>query len=220
MSFLPQLRTSLWSLAFFALAACTGNAGVWSTVPWKSDADLPKFTPEAATHAISFGIDATPPPPAPFVITKKISGENWAVWKAPEHTQELAVSRRPDELLSTKSVSAKGAGAALIRGRLMSKTKTGWLTLELTGLTPGAKYNLAVFGLVVFSTGPTKIEAIASDAPDKPESLPQSGSDSHYFLYEYIAPPDGTLSITFTGDETNPDIRVMRLCAFLNVTAK
>lgn len=214
-------RALFWIPAFLSMAVCTGNAGNWSVVPWKSDKDLPKVTPEQTTHAIAFGIDMDPPAPAPFVITNKTSGENWSVWKAPEHNQEIAVSRRPDEITQTKSVSAKGESAALIRGRILSKGKSGWLTLELTGLQPGVKYKLDIFGLVLFTNKPAQIKATASDAPDKPEFLDQKkGYGAQYYQYEYTAPPGGDLSVTFAGDEADPDTRLIRMCAFLNARAE
>lgn len=203
-------------LAFLLLSASGGKAGTWSTLPWKSDKDLPQVPPGMVTHALAFGLDTEPPVPAPFEVTKKISGENWSVWQAPEHTATVVVARCLESIVSHPNFTARGEGAALIRGRILPKGKNGWLTLELKGLEPGRPYRLALFGLALYTTGSAQVNVTSSDAPDQVATLSQRPNAMQYFVYEYTAPPDGELSLTFAGDGSNPEIRLIKLSAFLN----
>lgn len=205
-------------LAALVLAASAAQAGTWTHSKWTDDADLPKTAPDSATHAVVFGIETEPPPPPPFEITKRISGENWSVWTFPDHSASVAVTRRSEQILDYVKVG--GRGAVLLRGRIVPKGKSKGLSLELTGLEPGKKYSLAVFGLAIlanaFPPGGPKINVTASDAPDKPESLALGGGDAKYFVYDYTAPEDGALKIDFENANTEHNIGVVRACAFLN----
>jgi len=205
-------------LAAMALAASAVQAGTWTRCKWTDDADLPKSAADSATHAIAFGIEAEPDPPPPFEITKKISGDNWAVWTYPEHAASVEVTRRSEQILDT--VKVEGSGAALLKGRIVPKGKNKGLSLELTGLEPGKKYNLALFGLAILANaaipGGPKVSASASDVPDKQEILTLAGGDGKYLVYEYIAPEDGTLKIDFENANTEHEIGVVRFCSFLN----
>lgn len=209
------------STACLLLALCGAKAGTWSSVQLKNDGDLPKPAPEKVTHAVAFGIDATPPAPEPFQITNKISGENWSMWKYPEHSASVIVTRRPENVV--ESIRVKGAGAALIRGKIFPKTNQGGLILELNGLDPGQKYKLVLFGLFLLTPEPDlhggfQTTVRASDNPDQSEVLKLPGSEP-YFVYEYTAPSDGQLSISFECGVGDAAVGVMRMCAFLNYRA-
>lgn len=205
-------------LVALALATSCLQAGTWTRSKWTGDADLPKVAPDSATHAVVFGIEIEPAPPPPFEITKRISGDNWSVWTYPEHAASVEVTRRSEQILD--SVKVEGKGVRLLQGRIIPKGKSKGLSLELTGLEPGKKYNLAVFGLAIlassFPPGGPKIKATVSDAPDTPEILALGGSDAKYFVYNYTAPEDGQLKIDFENANTEHEIGVIRFCAFLN----
>ncbi len=197
------------------------QAGTWTTVPWSRDSDISGTEGSAVTHAIAFGLELESPLPAPFELSNKRSGENWSVWKMPGHTADVIVTKRPEQMVKRDEAS-KGEGGALQRGRIIAKGN-GWLTLELRDLDPGKKYILSIFGLSLITPKTTvasmNVLATASDAPDKQEALPLSSKHGTYFSYEYTAPADGELALTFAGDETNPEIRQIRFCAFLNAPA-
>lgn len=205
-------------LAALALATSAARAGTWTHSKWTNDADLPKVAADSATHAVVFGVETEPAPPPPFEITKKISGDNWSVWTYPEHAASVEVTRRSEQVLD--SVKVEGSGAAILQGRIIPKGKNKGLSLEMTGLDPGKKYSLVVFGLQILTheipPGGRKINTTASDAPDKAEPLAVDGSDGKYFVYDYTAPDDGTLKIDFENANTEHNIGVIRFCAFLN----
>jgi len=207
-------------LASLTLATSSLQAGTWSHSKWTDDGDLPEVAPESATHAIAFGVEAAPAPPPPFEITKLISGENWSVWTYPEHAAAVEVTRRSEQILD--SVKVKGSGAVLLKGRITPKGKNQGLSIELTGLEPGKKYNLAMFGLAILANqnipGGQKVKATGSDAPDRPETLALAG-DGKYFVYGYTAPEDGTLKIDFENANAEQNTGVVRICAFYNYPA-
>lgn len=208
-------------LAALTLATSSLQAGTWTHSKWTGDGDLPKVAPDSATHAVAFGIETDPAPPPPFEITKRISGENWSVWTYPEHAAAVEVTRRPEQILD--SVKVKDSGAVLLKGRIIPKGKNQGLSIELTGLEPGKKYNLAMFGLAILGNnnipGGQKIKVTASDAPDSPETLVPASGGGKYFVYEYTAPEDGTLKIDFENANTEQNTGVVRICAFYNYPA-
>jgi len=204
-------------LAFQFFAVLGAEAGTWSSKPWRGDSDLPHPASGQVTHAIAFGIDAEPPVPAPFQMTDKISGENWAVSLYPDLTTAVAVTRRPQELLA--AIKVKGEGEALLRGRIAAKGKSGGLSLELSGLEAGHKYDLVFFGLAfVTNAAPGKrlVKVGASDVSGGPEVRLLKGDGDGYYVYEYTAPPGGQFTISFEGDGSDPDVRLLRLCGFFN----
>ncbi len=212
------ISAALPVLAVLALATSVVQAGTWTNTKWTGDADLPKASPDSVTHAVAFGIETEPSPPTPFEITKRISGDNWSVWTYPEHAASVEVTRRGEQMLD--AVKVGGSGAALVRGRIVPKGKNKGLSLELTGLEPGKKYRLVVFGPQILgpsgTSGGPKIKATASDAPDTPEILATMVNDGKYFAYDYTAPEDGGLKVDFESGNTEHAIGVIRFCAFLN----
>lgn len=205
-------------LAALALATSAARAGTWTHSKWTNDADLPKVAPDSATHAVVFGIETEPAPPAPFEITKRISGDNWSVWTCPDHSASVEVTRRSEQILD--SVKVAGNGATLLKGRIIPKGKNKGLSLELTGLEPGKKYSLSLFGIAILANatipGGPIVNVTASDVPDKLETLALAGGDGKYFVYDYTAPEDGALKLDFENANTEHDIGVIRFCAFLN----
>ncbi|TSA37555.1 MAG: hypothetical protein D4R65_00400 [Verrucomicrobiaceae bacterium] len=216
--FRSGIRIALPILSALTLAAPALEAGTWSAAKWTGDQYLPKAAPDSVTHAVVFGIETEPAPPPPFEITKRIAGDNWSVWTYPEHAASVEVTRRPEKLLD--SVKMEGSSAALLQGRIVPKGKNKGLSLELTGLQPGKNYNLVLFGpqiLIPDSTpGGKKITATASDTPDKPEVLTVTGDSGKYFVYAYTAPDDGQLKIDLENANTEHEIGIARLCAFMN----
>lgn len=215
------IRIALTVLSALTFASPALKAGTWSTTKWTGDQDLPKPAPDSVTHAVAFGIDAEPSPPPPFEITKRISGDNWSVWTYPEHAASVEVTRRGEQVLSY--VKVEGDGAALVQGRIIPKGKNKGLSLELTGLEPGKKYRLALFGPAILAeaarAGGQKIQITASDAPDKPELIGTGATDGKFFVYEYTAPDDGALKLDFENADENNRVGVIRLCSFLNYSA-
>lgn len=207
------LRSAVLALLF--LAAHEAPAGTWTIRQWKSDGDLPQPAPEKVTHAIAFGIDAEPPVPAPFARTNKISGEKWSVWKYPEHKPAVIVDRRPESLLNSIKVGEESF--CLLQGRILPKGKSGGLSLEISGLEPGRNYSLALFGPGFATVGGSLLKVIASDAPDQPEELKASPTGAKaFFVYDYTAPSNGQLTVSFESDASNKGPQIVRFCAFFN----
>jgi len=199
------------------MAACGAEAGIWTAKPWKSDADLPNPAPDAVTQAIAFGMDKEQPAPSPFEITDRTSGENWMVLRYPEQTASVVVTRRPDLLADRDNVA--GAGKVLLRGRIIPDRGQGGLSIELSGLEPGRKYHLVLFGVAVIApeaAGRNLVSACGSDAPEVTEAIDKNGGGNRFFVYEYTAPSDGVFEISLENGEANEVSGVVRLCAFLN----
>jgi len=195
------------------------QAGTWAFNSWESDRDLPQDPPETITHAIAFRVEPDASVPAPFKATKKVADENWAVWREPEHTASVVVSRRSESRLNHRQVTGKGGGAALLQGRIIARGKAGGLSLDLGGLEPGGKYRLALFGLGCISARDAEdftVKATASDAPEHVEELRLNGARGGFFTYEYTVPPDGRLSVSFLAENANGESSFMIFCAFLN----
>jgi len=175
------------------------------------------------TQAIAFGKDKEPPAPAPFEITDGISGTNWAVLRYPEQTASVAVRRRGEKQVERMKLSGKGV--VLFKGLIFSKGEKGGLSLELSGLEPGKTYDLALFGMGFMGArleGSQEVNLSASDNPDATETIDMSetGGGAHFFVYEYVAPSDGTLTVDLKNSETNMSGGSIRLCAFLNYRVK
>lgn len=198
------------------------EAGTWSFKKWLSDRDVPQPAPEVTTHAVAFGIQADPPVMAPFQITNKIAGETWSVWRHPDHTKMVVVSVYGQGRLDIMRVG--GEGASILRGFVIPRGKEqgAGLSLELTGLEPGHSYNLALFGLGLSASrdaGKEKneINITTSDSSDQPPSLDwemkQGRKEPRFLVYEYVAPENGQLKVSFKSPEGD---RRVRLGAFLN----
>lgn len=212
-----KTRFSALAAACLSLVGSGALAGTWTFRPWVNDGDIPQPAPGLVTHAVAFGIELEPPVPAPFEITKNISGENWAVWRMPEHTASAAVGRRSQAVLD--SISVGGEGASLLRGQICPTGPRAGLAIELSGLEPGKNYTLALFGLgfSVWSQGAKfQVEASASDAAGQREVLGLQSQSARILVYEYTAPSDGQITVSFETSESDPNSKTLRLCAFLN----
>jgi len=241
MGFSPQ-KTIPLAAAFLLVAVQAAVAGTWSSRQWLNDGDIPQPAPEMVTHAIAFGIATEPPTPAPYERTKEISGEKWMARKFPDLTGKLEVDDRNSVVL--RGVSGKDDGLALLRGRIFPKGRGG-LSLELSGLEPGHNYSLTIFGLGFATPGGKVMACAASDAPGQVENFKtkQAGDDA-FMVYDYTAPADGKLAVTFEsaegtavqgkgqsragktnkegnmGEGDGENSQVVRFCAFLNQKAE
>lgn len=204
-------------VAVFFLVIWTANAGTWAAKKWVDDADLPQPKAGKVTHAVAFGTDAEPAVPSPFQTTKSITGKNWQAYLYPELTASVRVVRNSEQYLSALDI--QGKGALLLRGQLGPTETTGGVALEISGLKPGARYNLVLFGLgysvfPMMGDLPTKVGA--SDVLGKTEVLNLRGKGLRYWVYDYTAPSNGQLVVSFEADEANPEARRPRFSAFLN----
>lgn len=212
-----KTRFSALAAACLSLVGSGALAGTWTFRPWVNDGDIPQPAPGLVTHAVAFGIELEPPVPAPFEITKNISGENWAVWRMPEHTASLGVGRRTQAALD--SITVGGEGASLLRGQVVPSGKPGGLAIELSGLEAGKNYALVLLGLgfSVWNPGAKfQVEAGANDDGAHREVLSLQNRGDRFLVYEYTAPSDGQVTVSIETSESDPESKTLRLCTFLN----
>ncbi len=217
----PRCARFLLATVGFFLAGEWAVGGTWSFKPWENDDSLPKAAKEDVTHAIAFGVDTEPPAPAPFEITKQIAGENWSLWRQPGHTTDVVVTRRTKQEENWLKNKFEGQGTVLLRGRVVpSGAKGGGLSLEMDGLQPGAKYQLALLGLALLTSAhkeqEVKIKVSGSDMPEHQESLALYARKPRYLVYDYVAPESGTITVFFEADDSMEAKGAIRLCAFSN----
>lgn len=213
-------------LTFLFFLSTNIEAGTWTFKKWASDRDIPQPAPDVVTHAIAFGVPPNTVVMAPFLLTNKIFGQTWSVWTSPDHTKKLGVSRISEGHKDAMRVG--GEGATLLHGRISPKgkdIKEGGLglSLELTGLEPGHAYNIAFFGLGmsvdrdVQGKDKHQMDVSSSDAPDQPQILDWDNgplrAQPKFAVYEYTAPENGQISITFKSPEGD---RTVRFAAFMN----
>lgn len=205
------------------LAWASAVAGEWRKVPWTDDGDLPNPTQDSVTHAVALGTEDSSALPAPFQLSKNISGDAWSLSRLPANTGELDLGKRFTG--SKEFANLQGGSLALVGGRVIPKGQSGGIELSLESLEPGRKYLLAVFGLGVIFTekspgksGNRKFQIMVrtGDSPDQSEPLDVDPQGSFYIGCEYTAPSDGRFVVSFECAPEYADGAVVRLCSFLN----